>query len=90
MELRTHIARTTKDIDLTLHDGTNLSKDPNERREQVRGMPQEAAAKPFDDFFEFLVGEPRENLDGAPGSKNNYTTSRNGIERAMASKNTNE
>src|SRR5580692_4587437 len=40
MELRMHAARTTKDIDLTLHDGTNLSKDPNARREQVRGMPQ--------------------------------------------------
>ena len=40
MELRTHAARTTKDIDLTLHDGTRLSKDPNERREQVRAMPQ--------------------------------------------------
>jgi hypothetical protein len=27
MELRMHAARTTKDIDLTLHDGTRLSKD---------------------------------------------------------------
>ena len=26
MELRMHSARTTKDIDLTLHDGTRLSK----------------------------------------------------------------
>jgi Nucleotidyl transferase AbiEii toxin, Type IV TA system len=36
MELRTHTARATKDIDLALHDGTRLSKDPKERREQVR------------------------------------------------------
>jgi predicted nucleotidyltransferase component of viral defense system len=72
MELRTHTARTTKDIDLTLHDGTKLSKDPNERREQVRGMLQEATANRFDDFFEFLVGEPREDLDGAPGGGSRY------------------
>ncbi|MGA8443556.1 MAG: nucleotidyl transferase AbiEii/AbiGii toxin family protein, partial [Candidatus Sulfotelmatobacter sp.] len=31
MELRMHSARTTKDIDLTLHDGTRLSKGPKER-----------------------------------------------------------
>ena len=28
MELRIRSARTTKDIDLTLHDGTRLAKDP--------------------------------------------------------------
>ena len=66
MELRMHSARTTKDIDLTLHDGTRLSKDLKERGEQVRAMLQEAAATPFDDYFEFLVGEAREDLDGAP------------------------
>ncbi|MGA7929243.1 MAG: nucleotidyl transferase AbiEii/AbiGii toxin family protein [Candidatus Sulfotelmatobacter sp.] len=44
MELRMHFARTTQDVDLTLHDGTRLSKDPKERGEQVRAMPQEAAA----------------------------------------------
>jgi len=72
MELRTHTARATKDIDLTLHDGTRLSKNPNERREQVRAMLQEVAATPFDDFFEFLVGEAREDLDGAPGGGSRY------------------
>ena len=66
MELRMHSARTTKDIDLTLHDDTRLSKNPKERAEQVRAMLQEAAASPFDDYFEFLVGEPRQDLDGAP------------------------
>ena len=44
MELRMHAARTTKDIDLTLHDGTGLSRDPVKRREEVRGILQEAAA----------------------------------------------
>jgi hypothetical protein len=61
MELRIHSARTTKDIDLTLHDGTRLSKDPMERREQVRTMLQEEAATRLNDYFEFLVGEARED-----------------------------
>lgn len=72
MELRMHSARTTKDIDLTLHDDTRLSKNPKERAEQVRAMLQEAAASPFDDYFEFLVGEPRQDLDGAPEGGNRY------------------
>lgn len=48
MELRMHSARTTKDIDLTLHDGTRLSTIAEERGEQVRAMLQEAAATRFD------------------------------------------
>jgi len=72
MELRMHSARTTKDIDLTLHDGTRLSKDPKERGEQVRALLQEAAAMPFDDYFEFLVGEARADLDGAPEGGSRY------------------
>jgi predicted nucleotidyltransferase component of viral defense system len=72
MELRTHSARTTKDIDLTLHDGTRLSKDPKERREQVRALLQEAAATRMNDYFEFLVGEAREDLEGAPGGGSRY------------------
>jgi predicted nucleotidyltransferase component of viral defense system len=72
MELRTHTARTTKDIDLTLHDGTKLSKDKDERREQIRDMLLTEAAKQLDDFFEFLVGEPRDDFDGAPGGGSRY------------------
>src|SRR6516164_1635691 len=73
MELRTHTARTTKDIDLTLlSDGTPLAKDPKEQREQVRALLQEAAAVLFDDFFEFLVGEAGEDLDGAPEGGSRY------------------
>src|ERR1700685_1897392 len=53
MELRMHSARTTKDIDLTLHHGTRLSTTPTEQGEQVRAMLQEAAATPFNDYFEF-------------------------------------
>ena len=72
MELRMHSARTTKDIDLTLHDDTRLSRDAKERGEQVRTMLQEAAANRFDDYFEFLVGKAREDLDGAPGGGSRY------------------
>ena len=64
-----HSARTTKDIDLTLHDGTGLSKDPKERGEQVRAMLQDAAAMRFDDYFEFLVGEAREDLGWRSGRR---------------------
>lgn len=67
-----HAARTTKDIDLTLHDGTHLSKDTEKRREEVRGMLQEAAATRFEDYFEFLVGEAREDLEGAPEGGSRY------------------
>jgi hypothetical protein len=72
MELRMHAARTTKDIDWTLYDGTRLSKDPEERREEVRGMLQEAAATRFEDYFEFLVGEATEDLEGAPEGGSRY------------------
>ena len=72
MELRTHTARTTKDIDLTFSDGRRLSKDAKERREQVRAILQETAATRFEDFFEFLVGEAREDLEGAPGGGIRY------------------
>lgn len=72
MELRLQSARTTKDLDLALHDGTRLSKEPKERREQVRAMVQEAAETHLDDFFEFLVGEAREELDVAPEGGSRY------------------
>lgn len=72
MELRIRSARTTKDIDLTLHDGTRLSKNPKERGEEVRMMLQEAAAADLHDYFEFLVGEAREELDGAPEGASRY------------------
>jgi hypothetical protein len=72
MELRIRSARTTKDIDLTLHDGTRLAKDPSERRKQLRAMLQEAASIQLNDYFEFLIGEAREELDGAPEGGSRY------------------
>jgi predicted nucleotidyltransferase component of viral defense system len=72
MELRIRSARTTKDIDLTLHDGTRLAKDTDERRRQVRAMLQDSAAIQLNDHFEFLVGEAREDLEGAPEGGSRY------------------
>jgi hypothetical protein len=72
MELRIRSARTTKDIDLALHDGTRLAKDTEERRRQVRAMVQDSAAIELNDYFEFLVGEGREDLDGAPEGGSRY------------------
>jgi len=72
MELRIRSARTTKDIDLTLHDGTRLAKDPDERRKQIRAMLQDSATIQLNDYFGFLVGEPREELAGAPGGGSRY------------------
>jgi hypothetical protein len=73
MELRIRSARTTKDIDLTLHDGTRLATDPEERRRQVRAMLQDSAAIQLNDYFEFFVGESREELDGAPEGGSRYS-----------------
>ncbi|MGC1907800.1 MAG: nucleotidyl transferase AbiEii/AbiGii toxin family protein [Candidatus Acidiferrum sp.] len=72
MKLRIRFARTTKDIHLTLYDGTRLSKKAEERSEQVRARLQEAAAVRLDDYFEFLIGEAREELDGAPEGGRRY------------------
>lgn len=72
MELRIQSARTTKDIDLTLFDGTALSKNPKERREQVRAMLQESAAAGLPDYFEFRIGQPSEELGGAPEGGGRY------------------
>ena len=72
MELRIRSARTTKDIDLTLHDGTRLAKKPDERGKQVRVMLQDAASIQLNDYFELLVGEAREELDGAPEGGSRY------------------
>jgi hypothetical protein len=72
MELRVQFARATKDLDLTLHECAGLSKDPKKRGGEVRALLQESARARLDDFFEFLVGEAREELDGAPAGGSRY------------------
>ncbi len=72
MELRIRTARTTKDIDLTLHDGSRLAKARGERGNQVRAMLQQSASIELKDYFEFLIGQASENLDGAPEGGSRY------------------
>jgi hypothetical protein len=43
-----------------------------ERRNQVRAMLQESASIEFKDYFEFLIGQASENLDGAPEGGSRY------------------
>lgn len=64
MELRSAIARTTKDLDLTLLDSRGLSSADMTRA--LRKTLQEAAANDLGDYFTFLIGEPIMELDGAP------------------------
>ena len=66
MELRLREARTTKDIDLTLHDPGLFTKDEGSNRVVVRLELQDRAAVELGDFFVFLIGEPMMDLDGAP------------------------
>src|SRR5260370_21116329 len=72
LDLLMHIARSAKEIQLSLRGRTPLSKNLKERAEQVRAMLQEAAASAFDDYFEFLVGEAKQDLDGAPEGGSRY------------------
>jgi hypothetical protein len=66
MELRLREARTTKDIDLTLHDHRLYSKDEVTVKDTVRLELQDRAAVDLGEFFVFLIGEPVMDLDGAP------------------------
>ena len=63
LELKLAVARTTKDIDLGLEyvfaDGENLAN-------TILSFLQECAAQTVCDFFEFAIGEPMMDLDGAP------------------------
>ncbi len=62
LELKLALARTTKDIDLGLEylpDAGNLSN-------VILAALQGAAAQKSGDFFEFVIGEPMMDLDGAP------------------------
>ena len=62
LELKLALARTTKDIDLGLEyppDAGNLSN-------AILAALQGAVAQKSCDFFEFVIGEPIMDLDGAP------------------------
>ena len=65
MELRMDVARTTRDIDLSLQDlpatDTNDSS-----KEVILDLLQEAVEKDLLDYFSFLVGESIVDLEGGP------------------------
>jgi hypothetical protein len=67
MELRIKAARTTKDIDLTMHDVLSSSEKQDDKKNlALLGKLQEAAAFNNDDFFVYTIGEPISDLDAAP------------------------
>jgi hypothetical protein len=64
MELRYRPrARTTKDIDLSVK---TVAATLNERLTQIRDELQAAADEETGDFFVFQIGEPKNELQGAP------------------------
>ncbi len=52
MELRMHLARATKDIDLTIT-ASRLAEGVGEEGERIRGLLQEASAVHFPDGFAY-------------------------------------
>ena len=66
MELRFRPnARTTKDIDLTVP-ALHGSGHQSERMDRIRDQLQAATDADLGDFFQFLVGAPQAELQGAP------------------------
>ena len=65
MELRMKVARTTRDIDLSLQSLPALETD-NSSNEIILDLLQEAAAINLQDYFTFLIGESMMDLEGAP------------------------
>jgi hypothetical protein len=67
MELRIKVARTTKDIDLTMRSAFNSSDKKDDKKNlAVLEKLQEAAALDSEDFFVYTIGEPIADLDAAP------------------------
>jgi hypothetical protein len=62
LELRFHMARSTKDLDLTVRSARGRPGDPTSLREQL----QLAASSELPDFFTFVVGEAMAELNQAP------------------------
>ena len=71
MELRMEVARTTRDIDLSLQDLPAL-RTRRPANEVILDLLQEAVATDLHDYFAFLVGEPLMDLEGAPDGGARY------------------
>jgi hypothetical protein len=62
LEMRFHMARSTKDLDLTVRSARGRAGDSTSLRERL----QLAASIDLPDFFTFIVGEPMAELNQAP------------------------
>ena len=62
LEMRFHMARSTKDLDLTVRSSQGGAADPSSLRERL----QLAASIELPDFFTFIVGEAMAELNQAP------------------------
>jgi hypothetical protein len=65
MELRMEVARTTRDIDLSLQ-GLSAFELGASSNQVIRDLLQTAVAINLQDYFTFLIGEPMMDLEGAP------------------------
>lgn len=66
MQLRTESARTTKDIDLALRDAKLLSGHETSKSSALQEMLLRYAATETQDYFEFRISEPMQDLSNAP------------------------
>jgi hypothetical protein len=72
MELRLEVARTTRDIDLSLHDVAALRRHEEPNEAAILDLLQDTVSCDLHDFFTFLVGEPMMDLEGAPYGGSRY------------------
>ncbi|MBX3018779.1 MAG: nucleotidyl transferase AbiEii/AbiGii toxin family protein [Bdellovibrionaceae bacterium] len=66
MQLRTDSARTTKDIDLALKDAKFLFGDEDSKHLAIRDLLLKYASTDHQDYFEFRISEPTQELANAP------------------------
>ncbi len=67
MELRLPIARTTKDVDLTLLDKVLYSQEPAVQTQYMREILIRASRMDLNDYFEFEISGPVKTIDAAFG-----------------------
>ena len=72
LELKLSTARTTKDLDLGLDQMPGNTSDWEKCATELLAVLQEKAAQTLDDFFEFTIGEPMQELDAAPSGGARY------------------
>jgi hypothetical protein len=83
IELRMHLARATKDIDLTIPMGASGKLAPVSG-DALRILLQEAASSPLPDGFTFLIGEAKLELGAAPQGGSRFPVHANMAGRTFA------